>query len=47
MPKTDYFYNKFPKIAKRWGIRPQTPFFASSGPLSLPPILLQEKMFSF
>jgi len=23
--KTDYFGNKFPKIAKRWGLRPPDP----------------------
>jgi len=23
--KMDYFGNKSPKIAKRWGLRPQTP----------------------
>jgi len=24
--KIDYFGSKFPKTAKRWGLRPQTPF---------------------
>jgi len=38
MPKKHYFCNKMPKIAKRWGIRLQTPLPPATGveaPLTL------------
>jgi len=31
MPKMDYFGSKSPKIANRWGPRPQTPLPPAAG----------------